>query len=146
MHQKYITRWRSDNIFLIHNADIPSQSTSMNSCRSQTIFVQSFLFFSQLSKNLHHPPCISRASGKPRDRVPLPQIKSGENLLNKRKTPASELHVSILWIWLAWRTSFRYRIMQGFVLIHKISLFEHLRCEFDILCIVFNKVLYILVS
>lgn len=28
----------------IYNADIPSQSTSMNSCRSQTIFVQSFCF------------------------------------------------------------------------------------------------------
>ena len=36
----------------------------------------------------HHPPCIFGASGKPRGRVPLPQIKSGENLLNKRKTPA----------------------------------------------------------
>ena len=44
-----------------------------------------FLFYSQLSRNLHHPPCIFGASGKPRDRVPLPQIKSGEKWLDKKK-------------------------------------------------------------
>ena len=44
-----------------------------------------FLFYSQLSRNLHHPPCIFGASGKPRGRVPLPQIKSGEKWLDKKK-------------------------------------------------------------
>ena len=57
----------------------------MNSCRCQTIFVQSFCFTASYRKILHHPPCISGASGKPRDRVPLPRIKYGENLLDKKK-------------------------------------------------------------
>ena len=85
MHQKYITRWRSDNIFLIHNAAIPSQSTSTNSCRSQTIFVQSFFVLHPIIIPLLRPPCISGASGKPRGRVPQPRIKYGENLMDKKK-------------------------------------------------------------
>jgi hypothetical protein len=52
--------------------------------KSDNLYAE-FLFYSQLSKNLHHPPCISGASGKPRDRVPLPRIKYGENLIDKKK-------------------------------------------------------------
>ena len=92
-------------------------------------YLSVFLYYISLSLTLlHHPPCISGASGKPRGRVPLPQIKSGEKWLDKKKD-SSELHVSILWSWLAWKNSSKYRKVQVFALIQKMLLSERQRVQ-----------------
>ena len=85
MNSRHITHCRSDNVPGVHNTAIlyPKYFYVL---LQRSGYLSVFLYYISLSLTLlHHPPCISRASGKPRGRVPLPQIKSGEKWLDKKK-------------------------------------------------------------
>ena len=85
MNSRHITHCRSDNVPGVHNTAIlyPKYFYVL---LQRSGYLSVFLYYISLSLTLlHHPPCIFGASGKPRGRVPIPQIKYGENLIDKKK-------------------------------------------------------------
>ena len=85
MNSRHITHCRSDNVPGVHNTAIlyPKYFYVL---LQRSGYLSVFLYYISLSLiPLLHLPCIFGASGKPRGRVPLPQIKSGEKWLDKKK-------------------------------------------------------------
>lgn len=85
MNSRHITHCRSDNVPGVHNTAIlyPKYFYVL---LQRSGYLSVFLYYISLSLTLlHHPPCISGASGKPRGRVPLPRIKYEEKWLDKKK-------------------------------------------------------------
>ena len=85
MNSRHITHCRSDNVPGVHNTAIlyPKYFYVL---LQRSGYLSVFLYYISLSLTLlHHSPCISGTSGKPRDRIPLSRIKYGENLIDKKK-------------------------------------------------------------